>query len=316
MKKIFCITAGIISSLAFSLTAFAGTWQKTGNNWYYQNNGVNATGWVQDNGFWYYMNSSGIMTTGWQQVNGSWYYMNPEGKMATGWVNDRGTWYYMNPSGAMMTGWVQSNGKWYYMGPSGAMLANRYTPDGYYVNSLGEYEAKSSTDGNNSSVSQNDDENLDLSELSKYGIDLGNMDVGGDLGSQDTAYDHDAWVNQIYNLTNNERVKNGQSALSLDSELSRIADERAEEIANEFQTTGNISHEGLHAHASEIRSMFGQVVIRENCATGAVNPAMVVSDWMNSTGHKANLLNTNNQYSGIGIYKTGYMVFFVQIFTE
>ena len=44
----------------------------------------------------------------------------------------------MQADGTMATNkWVQWYGKWYYVGSDGAMYANRYTPDGYWVNGSG-----------------------------------------------------------------------------------------------------------------------------------------------------------------------------------
>ena len=44
----------------------------------------------------------------------------------------------MQADGTMATDkWVQWYNKWYYVGSDGAMYANRYTPDGYWVNDSG-----------------------------------------------------------------------------------------------------------------------------------------------------------------------------------
>lgn len=329
MKKIFCVTAGIISSLAFSLTAFAGTWQQTGAGWTYlkDNNQYATNELVADNNQLYYLGADGIMKTGFVPINGVYYYFTPAGNMQIGWVLDNGAWYYMQADaahfGQMAVNVNQNvNGKSYYFGADGKMVYNTtigqmtYGADGAAVTGI--------TGGNNATYGATDNLDDDYTNVgsgvyAQFGDDDTLYSVGNNgtiIGAIDTAYDHNAWVNQIYNYTNNERIKNGQSTLSLDSELCRIADERAEEIANEFQTTGDISHDGLHVHASEIRSMFGQIAIRENINTGAINPAMVMSDWMNSAGHKANILNASHEHIGIGIYKSGYQVFFVQIFTE
>lgn len=59
--------------------------------------------------------------------------------MATGWVKDNGSWYYLDKSGAMTTGWFTVSGKWYYAYSSGALAVNTTTPDGYTVNTNGEW---------------------------------------------------------------------------------------------------------------------------------------------------------------------------------
>ena len=58
------------------------------------------------------------------------------------WIKsqDGTTWYYCGNTGAMATNaWVYSGGKYYYCGPDGAMWTSRRTPDGYYVDSNGEW---------------------------------------------------------------------------------------------------------------------------------------------------------------------------------
>lgn len=331
VKKMMLGIASTCFLMAGSMMSFAGTWQQTGTGWTYlkDNHQYANNELVADNNQLYYIGADGVMKTGFVPINGVYYYFTPAGNMQTGWVLDNNAWYYMQTDathfGQMTVNASQNvNGKSYYFGADGKMVNNTtigqvtYGADGAAV---------TGQNGNGKAYGGADylDDNYSSTESGVY-AQFGNddtiyaLDKNGKIvksySAQDTAYDHDAWVNQIYNLTNNARIKNGQSTLSLDSELCRIADERAEEIADEFQTTSNISHDELHAHASEIRSMFGQIAIRENIDTGAITPTMVMSDWMNSAGHKANILNNNHENIGIGIYQTGYRTFFVQIFTE
>lgn len=113
-------------------------WRRVdGNTYYLGNDGRMKTDWQAVDGKWYYMDGSGARTTGWQFVRGSWYYMDSNGVMLTGWQKIGGEWYYLNASGAMTTGWQLINGKYYYMDGSGVMYANRYTPDGHYVDASG-----------------------------------------------------------------------------------------------------------------------------------------------------------------------------------
>ncbi|VTS16852.1 choline-binding protein Cbp8 [Streptococcus mitis] len=49
-------------------------------------------------------------------------------------------WYYLNGSGDMNKGgWSKVEKSWYYFTNSGALLVNTTTPDGYRVNSNGEW---------------------------------------------------------------------------------------------------------------------------------------------------------------------------------
>ena len=115
-------------------------WKQINGTWYhFDNSGVMQTGWIKENGTWYYLNDSGAMQTGWVKDKGTWYYLNDSGAMQTGWVKENGTWYYLNQSGAMETGWFTVSDKWYYANESGALAINTITPDGYTVNTDGEW---------------------------------------------------------------------------------------------------------------------------------------------------------------------------------
>ena len=97
-------------------------WAKVADAWYYMDNsGAMTTGWTQVRGSWFYLADSGKMATGWTKIGDSWYYFQESGAMATGWVNDGGTWYYLIESGQMVTGRVQIDGTWYTFDKSGAL---------------------------------------------------------------------------------------------------------------------------------------------------------------------------------------------------
>ena len=54
----------------------------------------------------------------------------------------------------------------------------------------------------------------------------------------------------------------------------------------------------------------------ENIAMGQKNPEQVMSSWMNSSGHKANILNSEFGKIGIGCYKKNGIYYWVQMFTD
>ncbi|MDO4265490.1 MAG: discoidin domain-containing protein [Eubacteriales bacterium] len=84
--------------------------------------------------------------TNWNREYG-WYFFDENGLMKTGWIELDGETYYLNPEsegirGRMITGWKQIEGKWYYFsdvsdGKRGRMLKGTETPDGYQVGADG-----------------------------------------------------------------------------------------------------------------------------------------------------------------------------------
>jgi len=117
------------------------SWLEDGDYWLYLRAcGAKATGWVQTGGSWFYLCSDdGVMQTSWVRYNGTWHYLRGNGAMATGWVEYDGAWYYMRGSGAMATGWVHTGGAWYYLRPNGAMATGWIMSGGvwYYMRPSG-----------------------------------------------------------------------------------------------------------------------------------------------------------------------------------
>jgi hypothetical protein len=52
----------------------------------------------------------------------------------------------------------------------------------------------------------------------------------------------------------------------------------------------------------------------ENIAAGQPTPAAVVQAWMNSPGHRANILTDTSNWIGVGVYETGGALYWVQLF--
>lgn len=118
-----------------------GEWLQQDQKWIFKNTaGQNIVGqWVQLDGKRYFIGGDGFMITGWQKINDHWYLFDNSGVMITGWKYVNYKWYFMNDTGAMATGWVAVSGKHYYLDQSGVMAVNTTTPDGYTVNSSGEW---------------------------------------------------------------------------------------------------------------------------------------------------------------------------------
>ena len=71
-------------------------------NYYLQDDGNMATGWLNYNGSWYYLGTDGAKKTSWQSIDGNWYYLDSQGKTKTGWFKDLdGKYYYLNSFGVM-----------------------------------------------------------------------------------------------------------------------------------------------------------------------------------------------------------------------
>lgn len=108
--------------------------------------------------------------------------------------------------------------------------------------------------------------------------------------------------NQIIYWTNIERVKNGTKLpqLVVDSKLTEIAKKRVLDMfENEYFE--HVSPTGDSVSKIADREVYKYIIIGENIALGNFGGSRdLVQSWMNSEGHRANILNNN--YTNIGVY--------------
>ena len=119
------------------------------------------------------------------------------------------------------------------------------------------------------------------------------------------------FAQQVLDLVNKERRQRGIAPLRLSSDLLEAAEIRAEEISRVFSHT--------RPNGKSCHSMFrnGQYTIGENIAAGCPTPKETVKQWMDSSGHRANILNADYKELGVGYYyksNSEYKYYWVQIF--
>jgi uncharacterized protein YkwD len=106
---------------------------------------------------------------------------------------------------------------------------------------------------------------------------------------------------QVVYLVNSERAKAGCSALIVSPQLSAAAQGHSEDMAlNDFfshtSKDGRSPWDRIRDTGYEFRSA------GENIAAGYSTAASAVNGWMNSSGHRANILNCGFQETGVGYY--------------
>ncbi len=127
-------------------------------------------------------------------------------------------------------------------------------------------------------------------------------------------YQFSEYIRQVVNLVNKERAKIGLSALTSDSaSLMNAANVRAKEQSELFSHTrpdGRSWESVLSQYGIPYRSA------GENVAFGQSTPIEVVGAWMNSEGHRANILSGNFSKIGVGVYRKGSTYYWSQLFTD
>ncbi|MGG4479747.1 CAP domain-containing protein [Paenibacillus illinoisensis] len=106
---------------------------------------------------------------------------------------------------------------------------------------------------------------------------------------------------QVLDLVNQERAKTGLSSLSRNEELSNVAKVKAQDMYNNSYFDHNSP---THGSPFDMMKEFGikYNTAGENIAKGQTTPAQVMKEWMNSPGHKANILNNSYTHIGIAYY--------------
>ena len=122
-----------------------------------------------------------------------------------------------------------------------------------------------------------------------------------------------SYAEQVVKLVNEERAKAGLPALNVMTDLTAAANVRAVEIKQSFSHTRPNGSSFSTAIKEQGVSFRGS---GENIAWGQKTPQQVMNGWMNSEGHRANILNKNFKNIGVGYYQDEKGVnYWVQLFT-
>ncbi|GBK61711.1 hypothetical protein PbDSM24746_17150 [Paenibacillus macerans] len=104
-------------------------------------------------------------------------------------------------------------------------------------------------------------------------------------------------------MVNKERSKAGLAALTMSPELSNMAMVKAQDMYNNNYFDHNSP---THGSPFDMMKEFGITYnsAGENIAKGQSSPTQVMNDWMNSPGHKANILNSSYTKIGVAYYNS------------
>ncbi len=121
---------------------------------------------------------------------------------------------------------------------------------------------------------------------------------------------------QVLELVNAERQKVGAPPLQLNDKLGQAAQRHAEDMAkNNF-----VSHDGSDGSTIQSRieeAGYDYSAFAENVAGGQSTPEAVLKSWLNSSGHRRNILNPDYKEIGIGYAKdssSDYTHYWTQVF--
>ena len=113
-----------------------------------------------------------------------------------------------------------------------------------------------------------------------------------------------SYESEVIRLVNEVRRENGLKALTANWELSRVARSKSQDMLNK----GYFSHTSpTYGTPFQMIKAFGLSfrTAGENIARGYPTPQAVVNGWMNSSGHRANILNASYTQIGVGYVAQG-----------
>lgn len=143
-------------------------------------------------------------------------------------------------------------------------------------------------------INEGNDVNTDANHAVE-GMGGGNGNGGGPSATESDM------INEVLRLVNDQRTAVGLSKLTYRSDLQQAADIRAGEIVKTFSHT--------RPNGTDFSTVFTEIGVTnyknlgENIASGYDSPEAVMNGWMNSEGHKANILNPDFKGIIVGVKK-------------
>ncbi|MEU2353084.1 sigma-70 family RNA polymerase sigma factor [Streptomyces misionensis] len=108
-------------------------------------------------------------------------------------------------------------------------------------------------------------------------------------------------VGQVVALVNQERAKAGCSPLTEDPRLDRAAQAHSDDMAARH-FFDHVNPDGADPGQRITAAGYRWSAYGENIAMGQQTPASVMNSWMNSSGHRANILNCSFKNIGVGVH--------------
>lgn len=135
----------------------------------------------------------------------------------------------------------------------------------------------------------------------------GSSSDSGSAASQ--SYHNSSYAQGVFQIVNEERAKAGLPALSWANDLASAANIRAEELVQNFSHT---RPDGTNCFTTFPWGIYAQK--GENIASGYNSPEKAMQGWMNSQGHRENILNTTYNRIAVGCYYSNGLYYWVQLF--
>ncbi|MCA0746531.1 sporulation protein, partial [Clostridioides difficile] len=186
-------------------------------------------------------------------------------------------------------------------------------------------ESNKPEDNNNSGSTNKPDNNKPESNKPEDNNNSGSTDKPEDNNNSDstnkpddnnnsgsTSESFSAYQKEVVDLVNIERAKAGLNPLTLDSSISNVATKKSQDMIDNNYFSHNSP---TYGSPFDMLKKFGisYKTAGENIAMGQKTPKEVVNAWMNSEGHRKNIMNPNFSKIGVGVaQKSGGSIYWTQ----
>jgi uncharacterized protein YkwD len=135
--------------------------------------------------------------------------------------------------------------------------------------------------------------------------------VSGAADPKDTV----ATAKEIIRLTNEERQKAGLEPLTEDATLTDVAEKYAELMARKQQLGHGVDGTSSGDRLDKAGYRWGWC--GENVDKGSPDAGAAVQGWMDSTGHRGNILKPKSKHIGVGVaYSSTGVPYYCQVFAQ
>nr|WP_295973159.1 CAP domain-containing protein [uncultured Bacillus sp.] len=137
-----------------------------------------------------------------------------------------------------------------------------------------------------------------------------NMQVGSVIRLKASAAAPSSFEEEVVRLVNAERAKQGLASLLHRADIKNVAEKKAMDMINSNYFSHNSPNYGS---PFQMLQTFGISYRKagENIAKGQRSPQEVMNSWMNSSGHRANILDSGYNAIGVGYYNGAWVQIFI-----
>ena len=135
------------------------------------------------------------------------------------------------------------------------------------------------------------------------------MQIGSTTRLRGNAQSPASFEQQVADLVNEERAKHGLSPLMHRADIKNVAEKKAMDLINSNYFSHNSPNYGSPFNMLKTFGISYRTA-GENIAKGQKSPQEVTNAWMNSSGHRANILKPEFDSIGVGYYQGAWVHMF------